>query len=193
MRARPWVVVLLLGALAACRQQAQAPAAVVVPPAEARPAHMVPGVKWLPESPRYQQARRDSYPQGRDVVANLEFGRQRDSRRGLYRVRIEPLNPGARLGDFQSWKLHVDAADGRPVSGAVIHVKGGMPQHGHGLPTLPQVSAGRAPGEYRIDGLQFSMPGWWELSVYISSERQDDIVTFNLDANFLAAGTRRFP
>lgn len=173
---------LLVGALTACGKTTQEPAEVVVPPAEARPAHLAVGVKWLPESPRYQQVRKEIYRQGTDFIPRLDFGTEQRSRKGLYRVSVQPVDKAARLGDFQSWKLRVETADGRPVSGAVVHVKGGMPQHGHGLPTQPKVIAQAAPGEYRIDGLQFSMPGWWEVSIYVSSERRDDIVTFNINA-----------
>jgi hypothetical protein len=71
-------------------------------------------------------------------------------------------------------------AEGRPVEGATITVDGGMPQHSHGLPTQPKVSRYLGSGVYEIEGLRFSMGGWWELKLAIESPAGADQVTFNL-------------
>jgi hypothetical protein len=175
--------------LAGCGDSAEAPAAATpaapkdalqIPPAEPRPAGIQRAVKWLPESPRYQQVREQVYRQGTDFESRLDYSRELRTRQGLYRVR---LTPGAKApaGGFEQWTLHVETADGEPVNGATVNVRGGMPQHGHGLPSQPRAVATGTPGEYRVEGLQFSMPGWWELSFYIASQKRDDTVTFNLD------------
>jgi hypothetical protein len=174
--------VLLFAVLGGCKQpEATAPAqdaAVIVPPAESRPPHIQRAVKWLPESPRYQQAREDVFRRGTDFESRLDFGREQLSRKGLYRVTLVPGDVDAQ--GFSDWTMRVVSTDGAPVSAATINVRGGMPEHGHGLPTQPRAVALDTPGEYRVEGLQFSMPGWWELSFYIASERRDDTVTFNL-------------
>ena len=59
-------------------------------------------------------------------------------------------------------------------------VDGGMPQHGHGLPTQPRVTRTSADGLYEIEGLRFSMGGWWEVKLAIDSPAGKDNVTFNL-------------
>jgi hypothetical protein len=66
------------------------------------------------------------------------------------------------------------------VEGATIAVDGGMPQHRHGMPTAPQVTEYLGEGRYRVEGLKFSMSGWWELRFDISSPAGTDKVTFNL-------------
>ena len=36
-----------------------------------------------------------------------------------------------------------------------------MPEHGHGFPTVPEVTEYLGDGKYLVEGLKFSMPGWW--------------------------------
>jgi hypothetical protein len=89
--------------------------------------------------------------------------------------------PEPALHEFQSWLLHIETADGQPVGDAKLSVNGGMPQHGHGLPTQPKIMAGPGAGDYRVEGLQFGMPGWWEVSLFVySPAAHDDTVTFNV-------------
>lgn len=80
-------------------------------------------------------------------------------------------------------KLAVSIRDaaGNPVDGARIEVDGGMPQHGHGLPTRPRVTRGLGDGRYEIDGLRFNMGGWWVLELEVQSPAGTDLVTFNLE------------
>lgn len=52
---------------------------------------------------------------------------------------------------------------GEPVNAQQVLVSGGMPAHGHGLPTAPVTSPTEAPGWYSVKGLKFSMPGDWVL------------------------------
>ena len=62
---------------------------------------------------------------------------------------------------MHQWTLHVERADGTPVDDATITVDGDMPQHGHGMPTQPQVTENLGNGDYLVDGLKFQMGGWW--------------------------------
>jgi hypothetical protein len=55
-----------------------------------------------------------------------------------------------------------------------------MPQHGHGLPTRPQVTKGTGAGVYQIEGVRFSMGGWWTFVLDIQGAAGTDRVTFNL-------------
>lgn len=151
-----------------------------LPPAEPRAPGVAPSAKWLTESPRYQFARGKAWRAIQDLNDRLDLSTTRQSRDGLYRVSIVERREPVTLGEYQSWTIRVVDRDGRPISGATLGVGGGMPRHGHGLPSAPKVSAGAAPGEYRLDGLEFSMPGWWELHVYVSKDRRDDTATFNL-------------
>ncbi len=63
---------------------------------------------------------------------------------------------------------------------AAIDISGGMPQHDHGLPTSPQVADYLGQGRYRIDGVKFTMAGWWQLHLAISAAAGSDTVVFNV-------------
>lgn len=178
----------LFSLLAACSEApapVAAPAAAkadpVMPPMQPRPDNLGPSVKWPAESPRYQQIRREAYREGLDFEATVNQDSVQLGRQQRYRVTLVTV-PGHKLQQQESWLIRVTTAAGAPVEGASIHVMGGMPEHGHGLPTQPDVRVGGKPGEYRIDGLSFNMPGWWEVSLYIAHRKVDDTVTFNIVA-----------
>ncbi|MBU0485831.1 MAG: FixH family protein [Proteobacteria bacterium] len=84
------------------------------------------------------------------------------------------------LNKIHSWQLRVESKDGVPVSGAVIKVEGLMPEHGHGFPTNPIVSAELESSSYLVEGLRFNMPGWWNITFEIKAGDTVDSVKFNL-------------
>ena len=63
---------------------------------------------------------------------------------------------------------------------ARIEVDGGMPQHGHGLPTRPQVTRELPGGGYLIEGMKFSMTGWWDMRLAIRAGDTSDTAVFNV-------------
>jgi hypothetical protein len=114
------------------------------------------------------------------VQAALDLSRSRATANKLYVAAIEPEAPEIKQGELHSWIVTVKTADGKPVDDAQIKIDGGMPDHNHGLPTSPQVTEHLSDGRYRIDGVKFSMTGWWELRFDISAGAGTDTVTFNL-------------
>ncbi len=54
-----------------------------------------------------------------------------------------------------------------------------VPEHEHGLPTLPQVK-NLGGGRYLIEGLKFHMPGSWIVALRIKSGGVTDSVRFEL-------------
>ena len=97
----------------------------------------------------------------------------------LYRVTFAPAE-SIKVGKLHSWRIQVMTADGTPVDSARITVDGGMPQHGHGLPTKPVVSQHLGDGKHVIDGMKFNMGGWWVVKLEIDGAQGTDVVTFNL-------------
>jgi len=85
-----------------------------------------------------------------------------------------------RVGRLHTWNIEVVTTDGTPVDDAQITVDGGMPQHGHGLPTKPVVSQHLGDGKHLIEGMKFNMGGWWVVKLEINGEKGTDVVTFNL-------------
>jgi hypothetical protein len=104
----------------------------------------------------------------------------RSSESGLYEA---ALDPGDALRPREMRTIHavIRDASGRPVKGATVTVDGGMPEHNHGLPTRPRVSANSGDGVYEIQGVRFNMGGWWEFRLSIDGPAGLDTVTFHLD------------
>jgi hypothetical protein len=103
----------------------------------------------------------------------------RTSAQGLY---VATLQGAEKLAPRKMYTLQAVVIDGKgdPVADAVITIDGGMPQHGHGLPTRPRVTKNLGDGSYEISGVRFNMGGWWELKLTISGPAGTDTVTFNL-------------
>ena len=112
--------------------------------------------------------------------ADLDVAREKASAAGLYAVAIEPEVEPVQQGSLHGWILTVTTPEGEPVADAEITVDGGMPQHGHGLPTAPQSTGHIGEGRYRIEGVRFNMGGWWVLNFAISSPAGDDEAEFNI-------------
>ena len=94
-------------------------------------------------------------------------------------VTLQPPATPAAINQIHSWKIKLTSATGTPIAHAHIAVDGGMPQHGHGLPTRPQATQELGEGTYLLEGMKFSMTGWWEIKLAIQSAEGNDKVTFN--------------
>jgi hypothetical protein len=114
------------------------------------------------------------------VPNDLDYSTTRLSEQGLYKVTyVAQVNP-VPVNQMLTWTLHVESADGQPVENATIAVDGDMPQHGHGLPTRPQVARYLGNGDYLVEGLKFHMPGWWVMDFVVTANGQSDQVRFNM-------------
>jgi hypothetical protein len=111
---------------------------------------------------------------------DLDYSRTRTSAGGHYRATIHPQGDSIPQGRLQRWTLHLETAAGAPVDSAVVKVDGGMPQHGHGLPTKPRVTRSLGSGDHLVEGLKFNMSGWWEVRFRVSASAGRDSVVFNV-------------
>ncbi len=114
------------------------------------------------------------------VPADLDLSTTRRSNAGAYQVSYAPRRSPIVINQIHSWTIHVATADGRPVTDASIGVDGDMPQHGHGLPTRPQVTRNLGGGDYLVEGMKFQMGGWWVVDFTIDAAGQHDTVRFNM-------------
>lgn len=113
--------------------------------------------------------------------AESEFGLgPRRSAAGAYEASLRPEQELV-VKKLQTIRVAVADSSGTPVDGASIVVDGGMPAHGHGLPTQPRVTRALGNGEYLVEGLRFNMGGWWELKLHVDAGMGRDSITFNLD------------
>ena len=106
---------------------------------------------------------------------------RRVSKAGTYEVSYEPSVAPVPKRALHTWTLHVRTRDGRPVDGAELRIDGGMPDHGHGLPTRPQVREALGNGAYVVEGMKFNMGGYWVVDVAIASAEGADDVRFELN------------
>jgi hypothetical protein len=109
-----------------------------------------------------------------------EFGLgPRTSGAGLYTATLIPAE-FLRPRKLQTVQVAIADSGGQPIENADIGIDGGMPQHGHGLPTRPRVTRYVGNGVYEIEGVRFNMGGWWEFKLSIATASGTDLVTFNL-------------
>jgi len=116
----------------------------------------------------------------REIPEDLDTSRKVQSQKGRFTVSYSIKDrEEIPIGDFHSWKLHIeDNESGETVNRALIAINGDMPRHGHGLPSNPE-AAFLGNGNYRLDGLKFHMPGWWQLVLTISTADKYDRAVFN--------------
>ena len=114
------------------------------------------------------------------VPSDLDLAREKASEAELYVAAVAPVQEPVTVGPMHAWIVTIKDSEGAPVDGAEVHVDGGMPQHGHGLPTSPAVTRELGEGRYLVEGMKFNMPGWWELDLGIEGPAGADTVTFNL-------------
>jgi hypothetical protein len=111
---------------------------------------------------------------------DLDYSRERGSAGGQYRATIMPDGDSIPQGKLQRWTLHLETASGAPVDSATITVDGGMPQHGHGLPTKPLVTRHLGNGDHAVEGIKFNMGGWWTMKFRVRGVAGSDSIVFNI-------------
>jgi hypothetical protein len=119
---------------------------------------------------------------------DLDLSLEKPSAAGVYRVTLVAPPKAPAINQMHSWTVQLHNPAGAPIPGARFAVDGGMPQHGHGLPTQPRVTREVAAGSYQLDGMKFSMTGWWEIKLAIDSPQGADTVTFNTVVHNPSAG-----
>lgn len=112
--------------------------------------------------------------------SDLDLSTTRMSDQGSLKVSYKSDIMPVPINKIHSWTLKVETADGMPVTDAEISIDGDMPEHGHGLPTQPEVTQDFGGGEYLVEGMKFSMPGWWSLKFIIRTQDTEERVMFNL-------------
>ena len=113
--------------------------------------------------------------------ADLDLATQLPTAQQRFVVSYAPSASPPPVNQLHTWTLRVTAADGTPVEGATIAVDGDMPQHGHGLPTRPQVTRALGDGAYLVEGMKFQMGGWWVVDFTVTDPAGvSDTVRFNL-------------
>ena len=111
--------------------------------------------------------------------SGLDLSLNRPSTHNKYQVAVRSLADPAPMGRIHAWEIQLRSSSGEAVTGARISIDGGMPQHGHGFPTQPRVTRELGDGRYLLEGVKFSMPGWWQIKLKVDAAPGVDDVTFN--------------
>jgi hypothetical protein len=112
--------------------------------------------------------------------SKIDTAMERTSMKGHFTVSYKSDVQPVPVNRLHSWDLTVKSADGKLLKNASVKILGDMPEHGHGFPTEPEVSGTMEDGHYLVEGLKFSMPGWWVVTFHITAGDMMDQVSFNL-------------
>jgi hypothetical protein len=115
-----------------------------------------------------------------ELPEDLDTSTTKSTEQELFTVAVSSEQDPLVLNEIHSWIIHVSSEEGQAVENATIEVGGGMPQHNHGFPTEPEVTTELGGGDYLLEGMKFSMGGWWELTLTIKADGVSDSVTFNI-------------
>jgi cytochrome c peroxidase len=103
------------------------------------------------------------------------------SANGRYFVVLRPAKLPVPINEWTDFAIEVRRRDGAPLELTELALDGGMPAHGHGLPTAPNVLRTERAGEFRATGVRFNMGGRWELRVLLIDGQGSDVATFAFD------------
>lgn len=143
--------------------------------------HQDPGHAAMaaPEAHGHQQA----MVRPTEMPDDLDLDTRKLSEQALFAVEVTSKLEPVAINQMHSWVIRIRDMSGTPIEGAEVVVTGGMPMHGHDLPTEPRVTEYLGDGQYLLEGVRFNMGGWWELKLAIASGHGHDNVTFNLVLN----------
>jgi len=97
--------------------------------------------------------------------------------KGLFRFRIQTDPAPPKLGDYFSiWTTVERVSDKSRVTGGTLRLDATMPQHRHGMTTLPKTRLHKD-GRFHTVGCRFHMHGRWVIELDFSHEGQRDRAT----------------
>lgn len=99
---------------------------------------------------------------------------------GHFVLRVSGIDTPEPINHLHGLDLALAAPDGTPVDGARITLTGKRQFAPNPLPTLPQVAPAPGPGNYRVEGLRFHMPGDWHLVFDIETAQIHDRATLDV-------------
>lgn len=104
----------------------------------------------------------------------------RPSHNGIYRAAVVVGAESPTAGAKQSWTVEIERADGTPVLDAAIAADAWMPASAERRAGGARAGVNLGGGRYRIDGLDFREPGWWNVPLRITSAAGIDSLAFNV-------------
>lgn len=100
---------------------------------------------------------------------------------GAYLVTLQPQVGSYLIGESQPWIATISDAEGRAFVPNALYFDGGMPGHGHGLPSAPQFTQHLGGNKFLLEGMTLNMPGDWQFVVTVGGPAGIDSATFRLN------------
>ncbi len=95
------------------------------------------------------------------------------------RVTLVDAAPAPPVPGLNVFVLRIEDLEGNTIHGAELTVSEYMPQHHHGSPSEP-VSEQLENGTYEVSGIEFTMPGYWEITIDVATGELEDTVRLDL-------------
>lgn len=118
------------------------------------------------------------------MAGDCRNGCEAVSREGHFRISVSPAEGEIPLRDHHDWVLDVWDANSNPLELDGLSITGGMPGHGHGLPSQPRVSEYLGEGRYRLTGFMFNMHGDWILRFHLVRQGVQDVADLELTLDY---------
>lgn len=118
------------------------------------------------------------------IAGDCSDGCKAQSQGGHFQIMAMPAQESVALRKHHDWILNVQNADGSPVKLDALSVTGGMPGHGHGLPSQPKVTEYLGDGRYRLTGFLFNMHGDWTLRFHLVRRDVQDVAELTLTLDY---------
>ena len=115
-----------------------------------------------------------------------DFGRRLSH---SHRYRAEVTAAAVRVGEPQRWVIHLEQRNGRRVAHAKLQTRVWMPETGLESAIRPTATY-IGNGEYRLDDVRFTRPGWWNVALVVNAAAGIDSLAFNVDVSLVAAQPR---
>jgi hypothetical protein len=99
---------------------------------------------------------------------------------GLVRATLVTAEPAPPYRGNSTWTLRLTDRQGVPLEGVGFSFSSRMPDHGHGTPVKPVITAGTNPGTYLASPVNLFMAGYWITTITMTLPGyQTDVVRFS--------------
>lgn len=119
----------------------------------------------------------------------IAAGLAAQSDRQGYRIALNPAVEPIPLRTLHAWTLRLETKDGVVFMPTELAIDGGMPSHGHGFPTVPEVTRLLPSGDLLMEGMLFNMSGSWQIQLRIGGPTGFDTATINFELDGTGAIT----
>ena len=109
------------------------------------------------------------------------FSRKVPTENGAYLVTLRPQQNEFLIGKPQPWVASITDALGAPFTPRELYFDGGMPGHGHGLPSSPRFTRHLGGADFLLEGMTLNMPGDWRFVVTVGGDAGTDSAVFDMN------------